>query len=139
MKTRLARLGDERGSILLHVMVTAVLVSIIAAGIMRLALFRSQMAARGAIVLEEKRDDTGALATVASQWSTVPGVTSVCSGPPPGWTGCSNPGNCACTCTGPAPNAVTVQAACVPGAPTSAGCPAGNACRLTIVSADRTQ
>jgi len=109
-------------------MVTAVIVSIVAAGIMRLALFRSQMATRGALVLEEKRDDTGALAAVVSQWSTVPGTNSVCSGAPAGWSGCSNPGNCACTCTGPAPNAVVVTASLV-----------GGQCQLSIVSADRTQ
>jgi len=107
-------------------MVTAVLVSIFAAGIMRLALFRAQMGQRGALMLEEKRDDTGALATVVSQWSTVAGTTSVCSGAPPGWGGCSNPGNCSCTCTGP--NGVTVVAFLN-----------GGRCQLNITSADRTQ
>lgn len=128
MKTDRRRRRNERGSILLHILVTSVVVSIIAAGIMRLALFRAQMATRGALVLQEKRDDTGALAAVASQWSTVPGKQSACSGAPPGWGGCSNaaayPSNCACTCTGP--NGVVVTAAL-----------AGGLCKLSIQSADR--
>lgn len=130
MKTERRRRRGERGSILLHVMVTAVLVSIFAAGIMRLALLRQQMSARGALALEEKRDDTGALSAVVSQWSTVQGQQSACSGAPPGWTGCSNaaayPNNCNCSCSGP--NGVTVTAFLN-----------GGQCQLTITSADRTQ
>ena len=128
MKTERRRGRGERGSILLHVLVTSVVVAVISAAIIRLALFRAQMAGRGALVLQEKRDDTGALATVASQWSTVQGKQSACSGAPPGWGGCSNaaapPNNCACTCTGP--SGVVVTASLV-----------GGLCQLSIASADR--
>jgi Tfp pilus assembly protein PilX len=120
--------SSERGSILASVLVTSVVVAVIAAGIMRLTLMRSQMSVRSALVLEEKRDTTGAMNAVVSQWSQVTGATSVCSGPPPGWGGCSNPGVCGCTCTQPGPNGVTVVAA-----------PAALGCKLTITSVDRSQ
>lgn len=137
MRTERRRRWKERGSILAHVLVASVVAAVISAAIMRMAMFRYKLATRNEFVTKEKRDDTGALSAVVTQWATVPGPTSVCSGPPPGWTGCSNPGTCACTCTQPGATPVTVTASCVAGAPQSAGCGAGNTCRLTITSFDR--
>lgn len=109
-------------------MVTGVLVSIIAAGILRMAMLRYALGQRSVLMLQEKRDTQGGMAAVVAQWSTVTGPTSVCSGPPPGWGGCSNPGVCNCTCTQPGVNGVTIVAS-----------PSGALCQLSIRSIDRTQ
>lgn len=117
----------ERGSILLSVMVSAVLVAIISAGIMRMAMFRYKMASRSQYVLQEKRDDQGAMAAVVSAWSTNPAQNSACSVTPPGWGACTNtsayPNNCNCTCTQPVTGVQVVAAL------------SGGVCTLTIGAA----
>lgn len=129
MRTKTARGARRRGSVLLHVMVTGVLLAIISATIMRMALFRYQMAGRGANGLQEKRDDQAALASVLAVWNN---NNAVCSGAPAGWT-VNIPtaaGTCGCKYTRnavvgpPAVNSVTVT--------TSGGVP----CQVNIGSTD---
>ena len=100
MKTERAPRRDERGSILLHVMVTSVLVSIVAAGILRMSMLRYQLGHRSEVILQEKRDDSGALGGFIGVWNV---NGQPCSGVPAAgtWGGgsCSNPGVCSCTCT----------------------------------------
>ena len=50
---------SRRGSVLLHVLVTGVMIALISATLLRMTMFRYQMAGRGAHTLIEKRDDTG--------------------------------------------------------------------------------
>lgn len=96
---RTERRRKERGSILLHVMVTSVVVLFISAAILRLALMRYKMNSRNEYVIKEKRGDTGALGALTSTWA----VNGLCSSAPPIYT-CAGAtvGNCGCTCT---PNA----------------------------------
>jgi hypothetical protein len=103
------------------VLVTGALMALIAATLLRMSMLRYQMGGRGAAVLQEKRDDQGAMANVISAWNN---VNSVCGANPPTFgAGCGgNPGVCSCTCT-QAVTGVTVTAAVVSGV-----------CRLTLTS-----
>jgi hypothetical protein len=122
---------NRRGSVLLHVLVTSVLVAVISATLLRMALFRYQMAGRGASVLQEKRDDQAALASVIGTWNA---ANKVCSGAPAGWTGCTNPGTCACTCTRPAAVGPPVIDKVVVTASNTG--PAASPCVVSIASVD---
>ena len=122
---RAKRLG--RGSVLLHVMLTGVVVALIAATLLRMTLLRYQMGARSERVLKEKRDDQGALAAVMSAWNAnisaaVP--NPACSATPAGFT-CAGivAGTCGCSCTQTA-TGVTVSAAG----------PVGGPCHLALIS-----
>lgn len=131
MRTERAKSRNRRGSVLLHVLVTGVLVALISATLLRMSFFRYAMAGRGALVLQEKRDDQAALAAVLGTWNN---ANKVCGGAPAGWGGCTNPGVCSCTCTRPGAvgppviDAVTVTAA--------ATGPVSNPCVVTIKSLD---
>lgn len=94
------RASRERGSVLLHVLVTGVLVALIAASLLRLAMLRYQLSARTLQVTKARRFSEAGLALVVSNWNfagaacanNVPGYD--CGGsvnPPP-------PGTCGCTC-----------------------------------------
>ena len=116
----------KRGIVLLHVLMTAALIAIVSATIMRLAMLRFAVTTRATRNNQELRDDESALALLTTQWnsnntycSTVPGVYT-CSGGP-------FPSACDCTCTPLLPNYPTVVAT-----------PIGthNPCTLVITSAD---
>ena len=119
---RTKRRGDERGSILLNVMVMSVVVAFISATILRMALLRYKLNSRVAYVTQEKRLDTGALSALTGAWA----VNGLCSSAPPIYTCAGTVGNCGCTCT---PNA---------GAPYATVTTAGTAsnCVLTIGAAN---
>lgn len=88
----------RRGSILLHVMVTGALMALIAATLLRMSMLRYQMGGRGANMLQEKRDDSGAMAAVIGAWNS---ANSVCGANPFNFGGgcAANPGTCSCSCT----------------------------------------
>lgn len=122
-----ARTMGKRGSILIHVLVTGVLVALICATLLRMSMLRSQMTARNAAVLQDKRNDQGGLAAVFAAWSTGP-----CSVLPAGykWAVAVAAGNCGCTLTSIALDAL--------GTPTQTiyTCPNdGNPCTFSRTSA----
>lgn len=117
----------ERGSILLQVMVTGVVMALIAASLMRITMMRHQMISRSVSRLQEKRDDHQALALIISAWNS---AGQVCANNVRGYTCRGIAGNCGCTCTPTDPNWPEVR--------TQNASPGGVAtCRLDIVSADR--
>ena len=120
---RIERAG-ERGSILLHVMVTGVLIAVITASFMRMTMLRYQMVSRSTNILQEKRNNQGALASVLASWNP---TNSVCGSVPAGYTcGAMTAGTCNCTCTqGSGSTLQTVSAQNV-----------GGVCVLTITSPD---
>jgi Tfp pilus assembly protein PilX len=115
---------NKRGSVLLQVLVTSVVVALIAATLLRMSLLRAQAASRGAKSLQEKRSDQAALASLLETWNQ---KQMVCASPTPDYTcvpaSAVIPGKCGCTC-----------------APTTAGFPTvttalvGGICQLSIVS-----
>ncbi|MFI5348497.1 MAG: hypothetical protein ACHQ2Z_03050 [Elusimicrobiota bacterium] len=126
MRTESSGSGRERGSILVHVLLTGIVVALIAATLLRMALLRYAMAGRSEKILKEKRDDQGVLAAVTTAWNAVPGPNTTCGAVPPGFTcpGGLTPGTCNCSCTQTA-TGVTVIAA-----------PGSGVCQLSIVSPD---
>jgi hypothetical protein len=121
-------LRTERGSILVHVLMTGIVVALIAATLLRMSMLRYQMAGRAEKVLKEKRDDQAALASIMTAWNANGTSQAQCSAPvPPGFSGCLNaaapPANCNCTCT--RFDGLTVQASLV-----------GGVCQLNIISKD---
>ena len=118
----------ERGSILLQVMVTGVVMALIAASLMRITMMRHQMISRSVNRLQEKRDDHQALAMLISAWNS---AGQTCANNVPRYR-CSPPGACGCTCT---PND---PASLLPTVRTKNASPGGIAtCQLDIVSVDR--
>ena len=93
----------ERGSVLVHVLLTGVVVALIAATLLRMSLLRYQMAGRSEKMLKEKRANQGGLASVMSAWNS---VNTSCANNVPASSGftCSGtvapgpPGVCGCTC-----------------------------------------
>jgi hypothetical protein len=86
---------NRRGTVLLHVLVTAVLVALICASLLRMALLRSQMSGRSTQDLQAKRRNTAALDRVLMAWNQNGGVCSGtlsdfdCPGAVPGVCGCN--------------------------------------------------
>lgn len=115
-------------------MVTGVLVAIISASLMRMAMLRYQMGFRGAIVLQEKRDDQALLSSIIGAWNSANGGTgqSCANVAIAGFTYGGTPGTCTCTYS---PTAQTVPPT-IPSVVASGGGPNGT-CTLTLSSADR--
>jgi len=140
---------NRRGSVILHVLVTSVVVALIAASILHVAMMRYLVTARTNAATIQKRGDEGALALIATAWSTAsfPCASGTCIGsigcaspavaPVPGFT-CTGaqtapPGNCSCSCTANNPPSPTNSVVKIVAA--------GNfnntgSCVLTIQSAD---
>ena len=128
----------ERGSVLLHVMVTGVLIALIAGSLLRMSLLRYSMGGRGAKVLQEKRDDQGALAGLLAVWNN---ANKNCPAAlPAGYVYTFNAGAGSCNCvmtTGAAATLQTVTARKCTGVNVPfAGCPGANSCQLVIASPD---
>jgi type II secretory pathway pseudopilin PulG len=109
----------ERGSVLVQVLMTAVIVAVIAAGMMNLLLMRSQSIQR-----EEERTTAtgrthGALNAVVSGWANNGGLD--CTGVPGYTMGGGTAGSCNCTYTSTDGTGIVITA-------TSAG----GSCSLSI-------
>ncbi len=120
MRVRFA--AADRGSVLIHVMVTGALVALIAALLMRMAMFRATIAHRGGAALVEKRLDQAGFNSIMTNWNA---ANAVCSNTVPNYNCTGVAGACGCTCTPTLPDFPTVTAALV----------AGN-CQITVVSTD---
>jgi Tfp pilus assembly protein PilX len=104
LRTERAGRESRRGSILVHVLLTGIVVALIAATLLRMALLRYQMGARGAAMLVAKRADQSALAEVMTMWNV---NNATCSNLPAGQSNYScvpgapptPPGVCGCTCS----------------------------------------
>ena len=122
------RFEGRRGSVLLHVLVTSVLVSFIAASLMRMALMSYTVASRGAESLAAKRVDQAGFNVLMTGWNK---NNSYCSavvdqGGTAQYNCTGAAGTCGCVCT---------PTAAVPaGFPTITATPAGGNCAISIVS-----
>ncbi|MFI5360461.1 MAG: hypothetical protein ACHQ49_00715 [Elusimicrobiota bacterium] len=104
MRIKPLRGMNRRGSILVHVMMTGIVVALIAATLLRMSLMRYQMVARGGAMEQEKRADQAGLASVMTAWNdantscgdnvpaasgfTCVGTVHVTAASPPGICGC---------------------------------------------------
>ena len=90
---------NQRGSVLLQVMVTAVLVGLIAASLLRMSMLRYRVTSRSALILQEKRDDQQMLAQILGAWNSANGGTgqTCASVPITGYTYSGSPGTCGCS------------------------------------------
>lgn len=90
---------SQRGHVLVQVLITSVIVSIMAAGLMQLVMLRYTLVSRGAEGATKKAQAAAAFNTLLVEWN-VPGVGRCASVPTAGWT-CAGggAGSCSCTCT----------------------------------------
>ena len=123
----------ERGSVLLHVMLTSLLVAIIAAAILRMTALRYQMGYRSAIILQEKRDDQALLAKIIGAWNSANGGSGqTCANVSiAGYAYSGTPGTCSCSYS---PTAQTSPPT-IPSVVTAGG--GADSCTLQINSALR--
>ncbi len=110
MRARFAVAG-RRGSVLLHVLVTGVLVALIAATLMRMSMLRYTISHRGGAAIVEKRYDQAGFNSIMTNWNL---ANTVCANNVPNYT-CAPasggpPGTCGCTCTPGLANFPTVTA-----------------------------
>lgn len=93
------RLG-RRGSVLIHVLMTGVVVAIIAAGLMRMTMLRYVASTRATGGTQARRSADSALNRALTYWNS---VNIVCANNVPGYScgpaSITPPGTCNCTCT----------------------------------------
>lgn len=93
------RLG-KRGSVLVHVLMTGVVVAIIAAGLMRMTMLRYVASARATGGTQARRHTDAALNRALTYWNQ---NNIVCGNSIPGYScapaSVTSPGTCNCTCT----------------------------------------
>lgn len=89
----------RRGSVLAHVLVVGVLVSLVAAGLLRLSMMRHQVAVRSERMGVQRRMDDGALARLTSAWNAQGGVCTAGTALTDVGCSCTGTGACGCSCT----------------------------------------
>lgn len=98
---RLRLLKSSRGSILVHVLVTSILVTIIATGLMTFLMMQYKMADLASKMSQNKKKDELALAELISSWNSNASGASVCGSFGP-YTCATGAGTvCASTCKAP--------------------------------------
>ena len=87
----------RRGSVLVHVLITGVIVALIAAGLLRMVLMNYIAVDRAAKGTANRKESEALLSRALSEWNR---TNLVCSDiPGPGGFTCSGvPGTCNCTC-----------------------------------------
>ena len=116
---------SRRGSVLVHVLITGVIVALIAAGLLRMVLMNYIAVDRAGKGAANRKESDALLNRALSEWNR---TNLVCSNiPGPGGFTCSGvPGTCGCTCpsgAGP-PNARIVTSL------------AGGVCKVDLISSD---
>lgn len=89
----------SRGSVLVHVLMTGVIVAIIAAGLMRMTMLRYIASARATSGVAARRQADAALNRALTYWNSVNIVCSAVPGYNCAPISGSAPGTCNCTCT----------------------------------------
>ncbi|MEK7234406.1 MAG: hypothetical protein AAB268_11360 [Elusimicrobiota bacterium] len=98
---------NRRGSILVYVLVTGVIVSMIASGLLRMVMMNYAAVDRTGLSAIRRKEAESLLNVAVSYWST---VNSVCSSIP--MFACSGPaGTCSCTCSHPELGSIVVTGA----------------------------
>lgn len=112
---------NQRGSVLVHVLVTGVIVALIATGVLRMTLMNYSAVSRATSGVQNKKEAEAMLHRAVTYWGQS-GV--VCSDIPGGLSCSGTPGSCSCDCP---------SASAVPRISVRSG---GDQCAVTIVSSD---
>ncbi|NNN05873.1 MAG: hypothetical protein HKL90_08235 [Elusimicrobia bacterium] len=122
---------NKRGSILLQVIVTGVILAMISAAILRITMGSSFVTARVNSETAQKRGDEGGLARLLAAWNAN-GVCTTGSG----YTCSGTSGSCSCTChpSNPVDPTVTVQHAV--GQPVGPPFTTPGQCQVTVTATD---
>jgi hypothetical protein len=118
---------SKRGSVILHVLVTGIVVALIAACILRVATMSYVQTARTNAQTQQVRSDDGALARVSAYWAAN-GACSDGAGYTCNSHGAAPVGICGCTCTSSMPTEPTIY--------TQGSVAAGGTCTLSITAVD---
>lgn len=111
---------NNRGSVLVHVLITSVLVSVIAVGLVQMVMSRHTLLARSTQGAANQKQTERGFNSLMSFWNI--GGNGVCSSGA-GYTCTGAAGTCGCTCT--STGQATIVSATV-----------GGACRIQITSTD---
>jgi Tfp pilus assembly protein PilX len=90
---------NRRGSVLIHVLMTGVVVAVIAAGLMRMTMLRYVASARATSGGAARKQADAALNRALTSWNTSNIVCSAVAGYTCSPTYATTPGTCDCTCT----------------------------------------
>ena len=137
----MSKRARERGSILLHVMVTGAVMALIAATLLRMTMLRYQVSSRSQKILAENNDNQAVLSSILKAWNSANGGGGqTCANVViAGYAYAGTPGTCNCTYT-PSPQTVPPT---LPTFATTGNVVMGSApntfttCGVTMVSADR--
>ena len=86
---------DRRGSVLVHVLVTGVIVAFIAAGLLRMVLMNYIVVDRATKGAANRKESEAMLNRALTYWNQ---TNQVCSNIPGGFSCTGTPGTCNCSC-----------------------------------------
>jgi hypothetical protein len=86
---------NRRGSVLIHVLITGVVVAFIAAGLMRMVLMNYVIVDRASKGAANRKESEAMLNRAITYWNQ---TNQVCANIPGGMNCSGVPGTCACTC-----------------------------------------
>jgi len=115
---------NRRGSVLVHVLITGVIVAFISAGLLRMVLMNYIAVDRAAKGAQNRKEAESLLNRAITYWNQ---TNQVCANIPGGFNCTGSPGTCNCYC----PNSTAIPRIW---ARTVAGPPV--ACRVDLVSSD---
>ena len=116
---------SRRGSVLIHILVTGVIVSIIAAGLLRMTLMSYIAVDRAAKGAQNRKEAEGMLNRAITYWNASGIVCSTDANFTCATPSATSPGTCSCAC----PSAVALPRVEVSGG----GAPP---CTITVISSD---
>lgn len=111
-----------RGSVLIHVLVTGVIVSIITAGVLRMTLMNYIATARATSGASKRKESEALLSRAITYWNQ---ANAVCANIPGGYSCTGTPGTCACDCPAVSATAPYIHAYM-----------SGGVCKVNLVSSD---
>lgn len=86
---------NKKGSVLLHVLVTGVIVSLITAGVLRMTLMNYMATARATSGAQNRKQADAMLSRAITYWNQ---ANAVCTNIPGGLSCTGAPGTCNCCC-----------------------------------------
>lgn len=114
---------NRRGSVLVHVLITGVIVAFIASGMLRMVLMNYIAVDRASKGAQNRKESESMLNRALTYWNQ---ANAVCANIPGGLSCSGTPGTCNCTC----------PAGAVAPAPRIIAAVAGGQCTVQLISSD---
>ncbi len=114
---------NRRGSVLVHVLITGVIVAFIASGLLHMVLMNYVAVDRASKGAQNRKEAESMLNRALTYWNL---ANAVCANIPGGLNCSGTPGTCACTC----------PAGAVAPAPRIVAAVIGGQCRVDLISSD---